>query len=701
MRTNAKVEGLAGAIENWFGAESDERPRAAADELLRLAEQALASEESGPEQVQLWRTWLDRTGAPDFLCALDGAEARERWAEVCFAAIRRADYGLDQLLEDRVRTQGEHPLFEELQRDDSSRWTYAQVQRRVRGYAAALLAEVGPEPRVAIYLQNSVQGACADLACLLHDIFVTPLSVHLDVDELAFILERLQINVAITDNSERARRLLEAGNRIGRPLEVLMTRDSRSVERCEVQHFVEMATRRTPAEVESILAARPRLGLDDPCTIMFTSGSTGRPKGVVFTRFHLLSKRFARAAALPEVGRDEVLLSYLPLYHTFGRYLEMLGTIYWRGTYVFSGSPSAETLLEALPRVRPTGMIGIPLRWSQMAERCEAAAGEADAETSAEEVFRSVVGPRLRWGLSAAGYLSPRVFRFFRRNGVALCSGFGMTEATGGITMNPPDEYVDNTVGVALPGMRLRFTEEGEMQIGGAYVGRYLREEGQGFELEAPLVVDGEEWLPTGDLFERLDLDHLSIVDRIKDIYKNSRGQTVAPRRVEARFLGVPGIKRTFLVGDHRAYNVLLIVPDFEDPVLRSTYDEESRQEYFNQIAAAANQNLASFERVVNFVLLERDFEIERGELTPKGSFRRSAVEKNFAKTIEALYASPEIELPRAGSSIGDGASNSPWRATPMAVASRSGASSTWSPGTSSTSDHSRDSPPSGWGIRS
>jgi long-chain acyl-CoA synthetase len=201
-----------------------------------------------------------------------------------------------------------------------------------------------------------------------------------------------------------------------------------------------------------------------------------------------------------------------------------------------------------------------------------------------------------------------------------------MTEATGGITMTPPGEYEEGSVGLPLPGIRVRLGESDELEIAGPYVARYLD--------EAEPAEDGERWLKTGDVFREREGGHLEIVDRVKDIYKNSRGRTIAPRRVEQRFEGVPGIRRVFLAGDGRDDNVLLVVPDPDDPVLAGDPQGEEARDYLRRIVAAANADLATYERVVDFAVLPRDFSLDAGELTPKGSYRRKAIEKAFAGTL-------------------------------------------------------------------
>jgi long-chain acyl-CoA synthetase len=627
-------------LSTWFtGPDPQVPPPEVASSLLQQAECLISGGSDGAVDRATWHAFLEVTARPRFLSSLPDRAHRYRWAEAAFSIIRLADYTLLDMFEQRLRAHPDRPFLEEPTGDQSGAWTYEKVARRLQSIAAALY-DAHPEPRVAILANNRVESACADLSCLLYDIFVTPLSVHFSPSTLAWIFKTLEINLVLTDNEEHRLRLLESKKLTGLPLQIFLLRPGEAAPQEGALLLEEQCAHLGPADLQRLLSRRRKRGFDETATVMFTSGSTGVPKGICFSLYNLVSKRFARGAALPKVGEGEILLCYLPLYHTFGRYLEMLGTLYWGGTYVFAGNPSAETLLSQLKRVQPTGLIGIPLRWVQVRDHCLEKMGQA---TVPEQAFRETVGERLCWGLSAAGYLDPKVFHFFQRNGVDLCSGFGMTEATGGITMTPPGEYSDNTVGIPLPGIRTRFTEQGELQISGPYVARYLDE--AEIAAEPDPAASSDHWLSTGDLFQSRPNGHLELVDRIKDIYKNSRGQTIAPRRVEQRFTDVPGIRRTFLVGDNRAYNVLLIVPDPEDAVIKASPGPENIREYFHQIVTAANQDLAPYERVINFAVLDRDFEVDRAELTPKGSYRRKIIEDHFRETISELYRGNFVHL--------------------------------------------------------
>ncbi len=581
---------------------------------------------------------LDRVRRRAFTEALPRDQV-DAWLALLLPIIPRADYTVGELLRSReesdprvvaIRSQG----------PEAGELTVAELARRTRAIARGILALLGddPEARVAILSENCLEAALCDLACLTSGFVDFPLPANAVAEQVVYMLRHSRARLLIAADEEQVSKVLPSLS--GLPdLRAVVVISRTSAERNGLLSLEQMVAQGAGFDEAARAARAARVKATDMATAMYTSGTTGRPKAIVFTHENLVAKRLCRGFALPEVGEGDVFLCYLPLYHTFGRWLELLGTLWWGATYVAARSTAQASLLEDFRRVKPTVFISVPKKWIELQEAAVWDAGSDDLAEAASHL-RAITGTRLRYGLSAAGYLDPLVFRTFHGAGIELCSGYGMTEATGGITMTPPGSYVDGSIGIPLPGIECRRAEDGELLIRGPYVSPGYLDPGPE-ELGAH---DGEGWFHTGDLVS-LDAGHYRIVGRKKEIYKNRAGQTIAPQRIENLFRDLEPVAQAFLVGDHRDFNTLLVWPNYGgQPGLRERSPEELR-DLLSSLVASANRFLAPYERVVAFQVLPRALDQEHGELTAKLSFKREVVERNWKEIIERMYEQKHLAL--------------------------------------------------------
>ena len=548
--------------------------------------------------------------------------------------IEASRFTLGRLFAQRVETYGTRTLFRVPSRGPAGQYSWLDVASRASLVARGLLAlfdSRGAGP-VALVSENRYELALIDLACLAHGVVTAMIPPDTTPDDLLDILAASEVAICVVSNASHLVRLDFSR---APTVHTVVVIDRPPTRAHGVMTLAEVERQGAGVPEARLAAQTADLDADAMATVMYTSGTSGRPKGIRFTHRCLVSKRFARGLALPTVDEGGVFLAYLPLYHTFGRYLEMLGSVFWGATYVFAEDTSVDALVDAFRAFRPTVFISIPLKWVQLHEHIGQLVDLATApDDEIARAVRAVVGERLNVGLSAAGYLDPSVFRFFQRYGVDLNSGFGMTEGTGGLLMTPPGRYREDSLGVPLPGTEARLADDGELLVRGAYVTPgYMDPEHDAAAWTA------DRWLKTGDVMEQDADGFFRIVDRKKDIFKNVKGETIAPQRVERLFSEIEAVKRFVLIGDHRPFNTGLIVPnlDVSRPDLRAM-DPEELHEYFRPHVVTANRFLAPFERVVDFAVLPRDFDAERGELTPKGTLRRRNIESAFSSEIEALY---------------------------------------------------------------
>jgi len=553
------------------------------------------------------------------------------WVETIFELIKKSKFYTGCLFKQRAKRYSNQILFQTVNGKKISKISYQQAWNKVQklGVSIQKICHTTKQPVIGLYTPNSLESACIDLACLSFNFKIVPIPANSSTEHLLYIMQHAGITHLFVGGQNQSDLINSVADKL-KNLETVALPNSGIIKFDHIawKDFVQNISTK---DLQILNKRADTIDMNGRSTIMYTSGTTANPKGIIFTQTNIITKRFARAIALPDVDSNDTFLCYLPLYHTFGRYLEMMGALFWGATYTFAESPSFKSLVMNMQTVKPSIFISIPKRWLQLYELF---LSDNTVDVSNKQEFKSLIdrqtGGKLHIGLSAAGYLDPDVFQFFHKNNIQLLSGYGMTEATGGITMTQPNNYVKNSVGIPLPGIGLKLGKDSELLLRGDYVtGAY-----HGKKVTSSLK---RGWFHTGDIFEQKD-GHYFIIDRKKEIYKNSRGLTISPQKIENMFQDFDAVKSVFLIGDGMPYNTVLLYPDVE--WLQSIENEQDfiLHEYFSSLLQSVNSFLAPYERIVNFAIIDRDFSIELGELTKKRTYKRKIILKNFADNIQPMY---------------------------------------------------------------
>jgi len=425
---------------------------------------------------------------------------------------------------------------------------------------------------------------------------------------------------------------------------------------------------------QTVLAVKP----EDEASIIYTSGTTGVPKGVILTHGNFVSN-VKTAAELLLFTIDDTVLSFLPLSHI----LERMVTF----AYVYKGctiayAESVDKVAQNLLEVKPHIMVSVPRIFEKIYAKVmdnvlqssglkrkiffwglkigkEYARNKLEGRPSggwlrfrrnlaAKLVYHKIIektGGRIRFFVSGGAPLSKDIADFFYAMGLVIMEGYGLTETSPAIALNTFENLRFGTVGKPIPGIEVRIAPDGEILTRGPHVmkGYYKK------PAETKDIFDGD-WLKTGDI-GYLDKDgFLLITDRKKDLIVTAGGKNIAPQPIENVLKTNPYIANAVVIGDRKPFISALIVPNFEKLEDYARFGQipfASRTDLVRneQVVAflkgeidRATPNLASYERIKKIAVLDRDFEIEREEMTPSLKIRRNIVQDKYRAIIDGMY---------------------------------------------------------------
>lgn len=554
--------------------------------------------------------------------------------------------------------------------------SYQELYRRVFQCARGLHAlGVSAGDRVSILSESCHEWAVCDWAIISLGAISVPIYPTLTAPQVLEILSDAQPKVLICKDDKQLKKALQAleGAEF-RPQLITIQPDTKN----GVLTYEELLNLSGDLDEAGFQQIAGVIQPDDIATFIYTSGTTGEPKGAMLTHKNLVSNIDAVLQVI-ECKPTDLFLSFLPLSHVFERMGGHFLPIYAGLTIAYA--ENLFTLSNDMQTVKPTIMLGVPRFFSSVMDRILASVREQSPvkqqlfhralavgkvvskhwregthcpffvklqysilDKLVGKKLRDRVGGNLRLFVSGGAALPLDVAEFFHAFDILILEGYGLTETSPVLTVNPLHAPRFGTVGKPIPGVQIKIAEDGEILAHGPCImkGYYQKP-----EATAACIVDG--WFHTGDV-GHIDKDgYIHITDRKKDLLVLANGKNVAPQPIENMLRASEYVQEAVLFGDGMSAPVALIVVDVERVKAYAKQHEldasdiptllENDQIYalFRQQVEKVNRDLADYQRVRRFTLIPSAFSIETGELTPTLKVKRRVVAQKYASLIEKM----------------------------------------------------------------
>jgi long-chain acyl-CoA synthetase len=532
--------------------------------------------------------------------------------------------------------------------------------------------------KIAVLSNNRPEWLILDLAIQQTGAILTPIYPTISPNELEFIFNDASIKMVFVSDQELYNKVQSVRSKTPSVQAVYSFNELSGV-----LNWKELLHNGTASDLEKLQSIKDAIRPDELATILYTSGTTGFPKGVMLSHQNIMENvQNVEEIVSAVANASDRCLSFLPLNHIFER---MVSYIYmYIGVSIYYAE-SIDTVGDNLKEVKPTLFTTVPRLLEKVYEKIMAKGREltgvkknlffwavgvankfeldknqgfvyniqlAIANKLIFSKWRDALGGNVKAIVTGAAACQVRLLRIFTAAKIVVMEGYGLTETSPVISVNRYDSSGRRfgTVGQGIKNVEVKLAEDGEICCRGSNVmmGYYKRP-----DLTAECI-DNENWFHTGDIGTWVEGNFLKITDRKKEIFKTSGGKYVAPQPIENKMKESPFIEQMMVVGPERKFTAALIVPAFanlktwceKNGVPHQSNDEMISnprvQEHYKSIVEKFNVQFNHIEQVKKFELLNAEWTIDGGELTPTLKLKRKVITEKYSDAIERIYAEDE-----------------------------------------------------------